>query len=207
MSTNGADGKSALVVVDMQNDYCHDAGTYPRNGFKCFDIEHVVNSTVSAVVRCKEQQIPVIYIRMAWNSDAHGYPIDAGLIVDKSRPFLRHEGLRRGTWGAEMLAQMPQPDYVIEKTRYSGFHNTALEALLRETHSREDLSRRRHHQRVRRGDCARCLSPRLSHRCAFRLRFRFQSETARRQSGDTANFRSRHYVRLHVRAGRLMLIW
>jgi ureidoacrylate peracid hydrolase len=131
MSANGADGKSALVVVDMQNDYCHDAGTYPRNGFKCFDIEHVVDSTVSAVMRCKEQQIPVIYIRMAWNSDAHGYPIDAGLIVDESRPFLRHEGLRRGTWGAEMLAQMPQPDYVIEKTRYSGFHNTALEALLR----------------------------------------------------------------------------
>jgi ureidoacrylate peracid hydrolase len=26
---------------------------------------------------------------------------------------------------------MPPPDYVIEKTRYSGFHNTALEALLR----------------------------------------------------------------------------
>ena len=131
MNTNAADGKSALVVVDMQNDYCHDGGTYPRNGFKCFDIEHVVELTVSAVVRSKEQQIPVIYIRMAWNSDARGYPIDAGLIVDESRPFLRHEGLRRGTWGAEMLAQMPQPDYVIEKTRYSGFHNTALEALLR----------------------------------------------------------------------------
>jgi len=131
MNSNATKGNSALVVVDLQNDYCHDNGTYPRNGFKCFDIERVVQATVSAIARCKEQQIPVIYIRMAWNSDARGYPIDAGLIVDESRPFLRHEGLRRGTWGAEMLAQMPPPDYVIEKTRYSGFHNTALEALLR----------------------------------------------------------------------------
>lgn len=131
MNANAAEDRSALVVVDMQNDYCHDDGTYPRNGLKCFDIESVVQATVGAVERCKEQQIPVIYVRMAWNSDARGYPVDAGLIVDESRPFLRHEGLRRGTWGVETLAQMPPPDYVIEKTRYSAFHNTALEALLR----------------------------------------------------------------------------
>ena len=128
---SAVDGKSAFVVVDMQNDYCHDEGTYPRNGLKCFEIEKVVETAANAIEGCKERQIPVVYLRMAWNSDARGYPIDAGLIVDKSRPFLRHEGLRRGTWGAEILAQMPPPDYVIEKTRYSGFHNTALEALLR----------------------------------------------------------------------------
>jgi ureidoacrylate peracid hydrolase len=68
---------------------------------------------------------------MAWNTDARGFPVDAGLIVETSRPFIRTEGLRRGTWGAEVLAEMPHPDYVVEKTRYSGFHNTALDALLR----------------------------------------------------------------------------
>ena len=80
---------------------------------------------------CKARAIPVIYLRMAWNTDARGFPIDAGLIIEQSRPFIRTEGLRRGTWGAEVLAEMPPPDYVVEKTRYSGFHNTALEALLR----------------------------------------------------------------------------
>ena len=123
--------KHALVVVDMQNDYCHANGVYPRNGLKCFDIENVVNATENAVDCCKALKIPTIYLRMAWNSDAQGYPIDAGLIVDESRSFLREEGLRRGTWGAEVLAPMPEPDYVVDKTRYSGFHNTALEALLR----------------------------------------------------------------------------
>ena len=44
---------------------------------------------------------------------------------------MRKQGLRRGTWGAEMVAGMPPPDYVVEKTRYSGFHNTSLEPLLR----------------------------------------------------------------------------
>jgi ureidoacrylate peracid hydrolase len=123
--------KRAFVVVDMQNDYCHTRGVYPRHGLNCFDMDSVVPATVAAVNACKTLAIPVIYLRMAWNTDVHGYPIDAGLIVEQSRPFIRVEGLRRGTWGAEALAEMPPPDYVIEKTRYSGFHNTALEALLR----------------------------------------------------------------------------
>jgi ureidoacrylate peracid hydrolase len=124
-------GKRALVVVDMQNDYCHARGVYPRHGLNCFDMDSVVQATVAAVTTCKALAIPVIYLRMAWNTDARGFPIDAGLIIEQSRPFIRTEGLRKGTWGAEVLSEMPPPDYVIEKTRYSGFHNTALEALLR----------------------------------------------------------------------------
>src|ERR1700730_2380521 len=128
---NTMPGKEPLVVVDMQNDYCNAGGVYPRHGLKCFDMDRVVTATAAAVTACKTRAIPVIYLRMAWNTDARGFPIDAGLIIEQSRPFIRTEGLRRGTWGAEVLAEMPPPDYVIEKTRYSGFHNTALEALLR----------------------------------------------------------------------------
>jgi ureidoacrylate peracid hydrolase len=115
----------------MQNDYCNARGVYPRQGLNCFDMNNVVPATVAAVTTCKTRAIPVIYLRMAWNTDAHGFPIDAGLIIEQSRPFIRTEGLRRGTWGAEVLAEMPPPDYDVEKTRYSGFHNTALDALLR----------------------------------------------------------------------------
>ncbi len=131
MADNSKRQKEALIVVDMQNDYCHERGAYPRHGLKCFEMDRVLAASVVTVNRFKELGIPVIYLRMAWNTDARGYPIDAGLIIEQSRPFLREEGLRRGTWGAELLSEMPSPDYVIEKTRYSGFHNTALDALLR----------------------------------------------------------------------------
>lgn len=126
-----ANPKRALLVVDMQNDYCHADGAYPRQGRKCFEFDSVRRNTVAAVNRCKALHIPVIYVRMAWNVDANGYPIDAGLIVEQSRSFLRKEGLRRGSWGAEVVDELPAPDYVVEKTRYSGFHNTALDGLLR----------------------------------------------------------------------------
>jgi ureidoacrylate peracid hydrolase len=125
---------TALIVVDMQNDYCHPQGVYPRHGFSCFSIDDVVVKTVSTVKRCRELGIPVIYLRMVWRTDGRGYPVDAGLIVDESRPFLRQEGLRGGTWGAKILEQMPEGDYIVDKTRYSGFYNTALETLLRGLH-------------------------------------------------------------------------
>lgn len=124
-------GRPALVVVDMQNDYCDPRGVYSRNGLRCLDMDRVVPQVVKAVNSCKALRIPVVYLRMAWRVDADGVPVDAGLIIEYSRPFLRTEGLRRGSWGAEVLAEMPPPDYEIEKTRYSGFHNTPLEALLR----------------------------------------------------------------------------
>ena len=74
--------KCVLVVVDMQNDYCHVDGTYSRNGLICFDMESVLRSSITAVETCKSRKIPVIYVRMVWNSDAQGHPIDAGLIVE-----------------------------------------------------------------------------------------------------------------------------
>jgi len=118
--------KGALVVVDMQNDYCNARGVYPRHGLNCFDMDSVVPATAAAVATCKARAIPVIYLRMAWNTDARGFPIDAGLIVETSRPFIRTEGLRRGTWGAEVLAEMPPPDYVVEKTRYAEIQQLGL---------------------------------------------------------------------------------
>jgi ureidoacrylate peracid hydrolase len=118
----------------MQNDYCHARGVYSRNDLKCFDMQNVVAATTKAATECKRRGIPVIYLRMAWNTDASGFPIDAGLIVEQSRPFIRSEGLRRGTWGVEVMEELPPPDYVVDKTRYSGFHNTGLEALLRGLH-------------------------------------------------------------------------
>ena len=122
---------AALVIVDLQNDYCHPDGVYARNGLTCFSIDNVIRRSAAAVVWAKGAGLPVIFVRMMWRSDASGYPIDAGLIVEHSRPFLRKEGLRRGTWGAEIVSEMPTPDYEVEKTRYSAFHNTSLEPLLR----------------------------------------------------------------------------
>src|SRR5260370_40197091 len=70
--------KGALVVVDMQNDYCNPRGVYPRHGLNCFDMDSVVAATATAVTTCKARMIPVIYLRMARNTHAREFPIEAG---------------------------------------------------------------------------------------------------------------------------------
>ena len=49
------------------------------------------------------------------------------------RPFLADGGLRRETWGWEVLADLsPQPDdWYVAKTRLSAFYGTDLEVVLR----------------------------------------------------------------------------
>jgi len=132
--------KAALVMVDMQNDYCNARGVYPRNGLNCFDMDSVVPATVAAVSACKAHAIPVIYLRMAWNTDARGFPIDAGLIIEQSRPFIRTEGLRRGTWGAEVLAEEVNLPYLGTQFKMAGgsIRNAALNAAFLAASERTD---------------------------------------------------------------------
>ena len=59
-----------------------------------------------------------------------GIPLEAGLHLE-SRPFLRKEGLRPGSWGAETVDLLPEPDDEVVKVRFSSFLGTPLEKLLR----------------------------------------------------------------------------
>jgi nicotinamidase-related amidase len=63
---------------------------------------------------------------MIWDADE-----EVGILAEKST-FLKHEGLRRGTWGAEIVADLEyrDGDPVVEKKRFSAFYNTSLEQLL-----------------------------------------------------------------------------
>ena len=76
----------------------------------------------------RDRRVPVVWTR-------HGYRTmrDAGPFIEH-RPFLKDGGLRQGTWGYEILAELePRPDdWVIDKTRLSAFFQSNLELVLRD---------------------------------------------------------------------------
>ncbi|NED55948.1 cysteine hydrolase, partial [Micromonospora aurantiaca] len=63
-----------------------------------------------------------------WADDA-----DVGLLAQRS-PFLREQGLRRGTWGCELVTGLDRApgDHEIVKPRFDAFHRTGLDDLLRD---------------------------------------------------------------------------
>lgn len=120
-------GRTALVVIDAQNDFLHDEGWYAKQGIDIAHMQASIAPTAALVAAARSRNLPVIWTR-------HGFRDlrDAGMLA-RHRPFFAGGGLRQGTWGYEVLeACGPKPeDWYVEKQRLSAFYATNLEIILR----------------------------------------------------------------------------
>ena len=119
----------AFVIIDVQNDYCHENGALNRFGRKVSDIRRMVPRLKEVLEKARQSQVPVVHVRMANNE------------LTKSDAYLEHRSRRSGgdrqvcqedTWGADFYEIEPQPgEPVVTKHRYSAFVNTNFETILR----------------------------------------------------------------------------
>ena len=120
-------GRTAVVVIDPQNDFLHLDGWYAKSGVDISHMRASIEPTKRLVRAARDRRVPVVWTR-------HGYKSmrDAGPFIEH-RPFLKDGGLRQGTWGYEILADLePHPgDWVIDKMRLSAFFQSNLELVLR----------------------------------------------------------------------------
>ncbi len=122
---------TALLVVDMQNDYCHPDGALARNGTHVASTDAIVPRLAALLDAARASGTKVIFIRTT-----HDEWTDS--LARKSLPRLKKMPVcRTGTWGAEFYGVAPGPnDYVITKHRYSAFLGTALDLVLRSNGTR-----------------------------------------------------------------------
>ena len=119
-------GRSILVVVDMQNDYCNPKGTAGGRGRDLSFIGEMIPRLLRLIDAARQHGFPICFVRTlanAWtNSDVWTE------FKDKN-----HLGVSEGTWGAEFCPGFePQNgDLVITKHRYSAFIGTNLDQILR----------------------------------------------------------------------------
>jgi ureidoacrylate peracid hydrolase len=87
----------------------------------------VIEPVKELVAECRGRNVPVVWTRHG----THGVE-DGGPFMEL-RPVLRQGGLRIGTWGYEILAELgPQAeDWFVQKNRLSAFFQTNLELVLR----------------------------------------------------------------------------
>jgi len=106
---------SAVLVVDMLNDFV--IGT-----LKCERANRIILNIKKLVEKAREKGVPVIYV-----NDAH---------LPKGDKEFNVWGVHavKGTKGAEVIEKLKPrgSDFVVDKRRYSGFYETALDSLLRE---------------------------------------------------------------------------
>src|SRR5262249_33631802 len=116
--------QTALLLVDVQNDYCHPAGSLGQHGIDVTAAAPAVANIQKLIAVARETGVVVVFIRN-W----HETWTDSAAWAARSP----HGGraARAGSWGAEFFAIAPEPgEPIINKQRYSAFIGTALDATL-----------------------------------------------------------------------------
>jgi len=114
------EGKVAVIVVDMLNDFV-------TGKLEAKRAQWIIPNLKRLVEAARGNNVPVIY-----SNDAH-YPQD----VEVTRKWGNHA--IKGTVGAEVISELKPAklDYVVEKRTYSGFFETGLDSLLRSLYKGE----------------------------------------------------------------------
>ncbi|MEN3978984.1 pyrimidine utilization protein B [Acinetobacter sp. CWB-B33] len=133
--------QTALIVIDMQNAYTSMGGYLDLAGFDVSKTKPVVENIKKAVAAAHEAGIQVIYFKNGWDDqyreaggvDSPNFHKSNALKTMRKKPELQGTLLAKGHWDFELIDELQplEQDLVIEKPRYSGFFNTALDSMLR----------------------------------------------------------------------------
>ena len=136
--------QTAVIVVDMQNDFCSKGGLFDRAGVNISAIQKAVGPTRRVLSASREAGIKIVYLTMGFRSDLSDLG-DADspnrirhLHLGVGQPYSAPDGrpgrlLIRDTWNTDVIEELrPQPeDVVLYKHRFSGFYQTELDDILR----------------------------------------------------------------------------
>jgi len=131
--------RTAVLVVDMQNDFGSPGGMFERAGVDISSIQAIVPNVATVLSAARGAGIPVTYLKMAFKPDLS----DAGF---PSAPnWLRHAHFHAGdevtapngqpsrilvrdTWNTDILDELApsDSDQIVYKSRFSGFYETEL---------------------------------------------------------------------------------
>jgi ureidoacrylate peracid hydrolase len=127
---------TAVLVVDMQNEFCSLEGHIAKSGKDISAAQALAERLPDFVADARRAGALVVFVRNIYSTERNLYLSDV---------WLEHAARRRagggtltptcgeGSWAADFYGPVqPQPgDAIVNKHRYSAFHNTDLETILR----------------------------------------------------------------------------
>jgi len=122
---------TALLVVDMQNDFCHADGYYARAGRDISALAASVAPVSALLDRCRRAKVTIAFTRLV--HDERRGAMEERHAIRPLRWTASGRRLLPGSWGADLVHELSPLDgeIVIDKAGYSAFDDTRLEAALR----------------------------------------------------------------------------
>jgi ureidoacrylate peracid hydrolase len=120
--------RTALLVIDMQNGFCHEDGSLARSGLDHRAGAAVIPAVDRLVGAARSAGATVGFTRYSLKPDYS----DAGRLFDVSPDLRVSSALVAGSWDAALIDELtPLADeLIVDKTRYSAFWDTGLRETL-----------------------------------------------------------------------------
>jgi ureidoacrylate peracid hydrolase len=127
---------TALVVIDMQNDFLAPGGLVAKDGRDLGEAQSMAARLPRLIAAARAAGVLVIFVRNVYSSERNLYMSDAWLeqaARKRAGGYTRIPVCAEGSWGGDFYGDVrPQPgDPIVTKHRYSAFHNTDLDTILR----------------------------------------------------------------------------
>src|SRR3954451_16269485 len=134
--------RTAIIVIDMQNDFCHPRGWLAHIGGDGPPARTPLGPLTMLLPALRERDVPVIWLNWGNRPDKlnlspallHVYnPTLAGPGLGDPLPGSGARVLERGSWSAAVVDELAidASDIHVAKYRMSGFQDTELDSILR----------------------------------------------------------------------------
>src|SRR6266705_686272 len=136
--------RSAVIVVDMENDFIAKGGMFDRAGVDISGAQKAIAPTAKVLAAARQAGLRIIYLKMGYRPDLSDLGATDSVNLTRHLKFGVGQKIQapdgresrlliRDTWDTDIVPELkPQAnDIVIYKTRFSGFYQTDLDATLK----------------------------------------------------------------------------
>lgn len=134
--------RSAMIVIDMQNDFCSEDGWFARRGIDITPVRKPIGPLNALLPVLRRARMPVIWLNWGNRADLMnlnptvlhaGNPSGDGVGYGDVPPGGKAPVLRKGGWGARICDELKtaRGDIHVDKYRLSGFWDNELDSVLR----------------------------------------------------------------------------
>jgi ureidoacrylate peracid hydrolase len=139
--------RAALIVIDVQNDFCALGGMMSNEGFDVTEAQKAASRLPGLLAAARAAGALIVFVRNVYstnadfssagkNKPANMYLSDSWLeqaARTRKGSYTRRQVCTEGSWEGDFYGEVrPLPgEPVVTKHRYSAFHNTDLDSILR----------------------------------------------------------------------------
>ena len=134
-------GRTAVIVVDMQNAFVSKGGMFDTFGWDISAAEGVIENNKKIIQAARQAGSRIVFLKMSYDPDysnsggpeSPNWHKELGLVMMKKNPEYWGKFVTKGSWDEEICDELkPEPgDIVVRKQRYSGFAGTNLDLILK----------------------------------------------------------------------------